>query len=317
MIKRLYLANGTLVAPLSKASEDVEVDTSIATLLNTILGLGDHCYLALINSDVLEIIKIRKDYSGFRVDRGQDGTYKQGFPVGTRIVYRLTGAEIRDAATVAKYSIYASGYGFADVTGGNGTWNINVDAIHAYTVGGIETRTEGNGLVIFDRVGMFGCCDGGVTGAPFIPGQFFYLTSMLYPQEAVEVVTPQPKDKLGNPIPPIRFDIPWWLLTQPSMLERYVSNGISTLDWLNYGSEGSFNAPIEQYIVTGTGVGYAGDWLLFGGQQEFTAPVEKYITTDSYPLQMLLFGGEVTYDRALDLYVRPTIALLDWITING
>lgn len=315
VIKRLYLADGVLLAPLSKASEDVAVDTSIATLLDTLLGLGDHCYLTLLNGNTLEVIKIRKDYSGFRVDRGQDGTCRQSFPTNTKIVYKITGAEIQDATTVANYSIYASGYGFATVTGGNGSWVISADAIHADTVGGIETRTEGNELVISDKIGMFGCCDGGVTGAPFIPGPFFYLTSMLYPQEAIEVMTPQPKDKLGNPIPPINFNTDWWLLTQPSLIEQYMSRGIAPFEWQKYGSEGSFTAPVEKYIKTGMGVGVYGEWLRYGGQQVFTAPIEQYIGRNCYPLEMLLFGGEVTYNRALDAYLLPTIKLLDWTLI--
>jgi hypothetical protein len=311
VIKRLYLANGILLAPLSKASEDVAVDGDIADLLDT-LGLGDHCYLTLVNECVLEVIKIRKDYSGFRVDRGQDGTCTQGFPTGTRIVYRLTGVEIQDATTAANYNIYASGYGFANVSGGNGNWTIGADAIHADTVGGIEARTEGNELVIFDKIGMFGCCDGGVTGAPFIPGPFFYLTSMLYPQEVIELVTPNPKDRLGNPIPPIYFNSDWWLLVQPSILDKYVSHGVGLLDWENYGSETSFTAPTEKYISQDIGVGVFDDWYKFGGEADFTAPPEKYIARGAYPLEMLMFGGQVDYPRALDKYVLPTIKLLDW-----
>jgi hypothetical protein len=317
VIKRLYLANGTILTPLSKASEDVAVDTSIATLLNEGLGIGDHCYLTLMNNNYIEVIKVRKDYSGLRVDRGQDGTCRQDFPAQTKLLYKLTSAEIQDASTAANYEIYASGYGFATVIGGNGVWVIGAPAIYADAVGGIETRTEGNELVIFDRTGMFGCCDGGVTGAPTIPGPYFYLTSMLYPQEAIEVMTPQPKDKHGNTISPINFDIPWWLLTQPSLVERYLQTGITVFDWQKYGSEGSFTAPIEKYIRTDIGVGAYGEWVRYGGQQEFIAPIEHYIFRDCYPLQMLLFGGEVTYDKALDLYLLPTITVLDWTLADG
>lgn len=312
VIKRLYLANGSLLAPLSKAADDVAVDVSIANLLDATLGLGDHCYLTLLDGCKLEVIKIRKDYLGYRVDRAQDGTCAQGFSINTRIVYRLTSAEIQDAATVVVYSIYASGYGYATVVGENGSWIVGLDAIHADTVGGLDARTEGNELVISDKIGMFGCCDGGVTGAPFIPGPFFYLTSKLYPQEAVDSVTPNPKDKLGNPIPPIYFNSTWWVLDQPSITDKYVAYGMGLLDWENYGSEAAFDAPAEKYILPGVGVGVFDGWYKFGGEAAFTAPAEKYISTGAYPLEMLMFGGQVDYPRALDKYVLPTIKLLDW-----
>lgn len=312
MIKRLYLANGYLLSPLDRTSDDIAVDASIATLLQAKLGMGDHCYLTLVYRDKLEVIKVRKDYSGFRVDRAQDGTCRQGFPTNTTIKYTLTGAEIADSVDIGVWSIYASGYGMATVVGGNGSWAVGLDTIHADTVGGLDARTEGNELVISDKTGMFGCCDGGITGAPFIPGPFFYLTSQLYPQEVVEIMTPQPKDRDGNSIPPINFDLPWWLLTQPSQIEQYIGRGISVFDWQNFGSQGSFTAPPEQYMKTGVGVGIYTEWLKYGGQEAFTAPVEQYIGRDCYPLQMLLFGGEVTYDRALDAYLIPRILLLDW-----
>jgi hypothetical protein len=312
VIKRLYLANGTIVSPLDKSSNDIAVDTSIATLLQDNLNLGDHCYLTLLYKDNLEVIKIRRDYSGFRVDRGQDGTVQYSFPAGAQLVYRLTSAEISDAATVLDWNIYASGYGFATVVGGNGTWEIGLDAIHADTVGGLTTRVEDNELVISDNIGAFGCCDGGLTGAPFIPGPFFYLTSMLYPQESIEAVTPNPKDRLGSPIPPISFDSQWWLLTQPSVLDKYVGHDISLLDWENYGGEATFTAPTDKYILPTVGVGVFEDWLEYGGQKEFTVPPEKYILTNCYPLEMLMYGGEVDYPRALDKYILPTISLLDW-----
>lgn len=315
MIKRLYLANGYLLAPINIVSDDVAVDTSTATLLQTKLGVGDHCYLTLLSDEKLEVIKIRRDYSGFRVDRSQDGTTRQNFPIGTQIVYRLTSVEITDASAFNPYNIYASGYGYATVLGGNETWSIEIDVVHADTVGGIETRTEGNKLVISDRIGMFGCCDGGVTGAPFIPGPFFYLTSKLYPYETVDIVSNNPKDKNGNLVPPMGFDNPWWLLTQPSVVEGvYVNQFMVPFEWQVYGGSEAISVTEPTYVSQNIGTM---DWNLYGGAEAFSSVESTYITMNAYVLEMLLFGSAVTYDRAIDAYVLQNIQVLDWVLIDG
>lgn len=319
MIKRLYLANGELLQPLQPSSDDVAVDASIAGMLAT-LGLSDHCYLTLINGCKLEVIKISRDNFGFHVDRGIDGTARQGFPVGTQIVYRLTKSEILDGINFNDYRIYADGSGYAYVNGGNGSWIIGAPPIHADTVGGITAYTEDNELVIQDNVGMFGCCDSSLTGAPGIDGPIFYLTSMLYGQEAIEVFTPNPKDKNGNSIPPINFNLPWYLLTQPSGVERYFDTDLQPgkyADWNIFGGQKAFTAAPEKYIRSSMGVGVYGDWNEFGGQQAFTSAAEKYIRTDCYPLQMITFGNGIEYKNGLDKYVWPFATPFDWTTTDG
>jgi hypothetical protein len=318
VIKRLYLADGYIQAPLDRASEDVAVDASIAALLAATLGIGDHCYLTLQHREKLEVIKVRRDFNGFHVERGQDGTDKQGFPVNSSLVYRLTSAEITDAVVFTQWNIYASGFGFATVVGGNGSWTIGAPAIHADTLGGIVTRTEGNKLVISDNIGMFGCCDSGLTGAPFTPGPIFYLTSMLYGQEAIEIMTPNPKDKEGNAIPPIDFGgSGWWLLTQPSVVDGFMLTSVSTSEWLRYGGSKTFTAPIEKYMLPTIKVGAMGDWLEFGHEASFDAPPDMYISNDLFPLEMLTFGNAIDYDKGLERYLLPTIDVLDWVSADG
>lgn len=309
VIKRLYLANGHLATPLDAYADDIAVDTSVAGALQG-LEIGDHCYLTLVEDDKLEVVQIRKDYSGFSIRRAQDGTIRQSFSLRANILYKLTAAEIVDAVVSSPYNIYASGYGFAEVTHLAGVWNISIPAIQAVTLGGVDSRTEGNTLVLSDKVGMFGCCDGGVTGAPSILGPFFYLTSKLYPYEAVEVVSNNPKDKNGNVIPPIDFDLPWWLLTQPSVVEpNYIRPDAAPFEWELFGGAKVFTVVEPQYVSQNMGVM---DWEMFGGAEQFTSVEPTYIAMDGYILEMLMFGSAVVYDRAVDAYVLQKFQVLDW-----
>lgn len=311
MIKRLYLANGQLTEPLEANSEDIAVDATLAAMLAANLAVGDHCFLTLKNKDKLEVIKVRRDYSGYQADRGQDDTRKVGFPAGSKIVYTLTMAEILDSMALIPWHINADGTGFAYVTGGMGTWVIGAPQIHADTLGGISARAEDNTLYIFDHIGMFGCCDGSLTGAPHIPGPIFYLTSMIYGYEGFDIMTPQPKDQNGNPIPPLNFDSlpPWFLLTQPFINELYFAHDMVTLPMNVFGSEASFTESPE-WISNDL---QALNWVEYGSEGVYTAPPAKYVYADMYPLQMLLFGGSIVYDKGLEKYMWPTIVTLDWI----
>lgn len=314
MIKRLYLANGQLTAPLDIYSEDIAVDATLAAMLDANLVVGDHCYLTLKNKGVIEVVKVRRDYEGYQVDRGQDSTSKQGLPTGTSITYMLTMAEILDGINLIPYHINADGTGFAYVTGGNGTWVIGAPQIHAETLGGISARAEDNVLYVFDHIGMFGCCDGSLTGAPHIPGPIFYLTSMIYGYEGFDIMTSSPKDYNGNAIPPLNFDglPPWFQLIQPFIDELYCLPNVSVLAMNVYGHDVEFTAAPEKYIATDSS---PLDWNVYGSNGEFTAPPDKYIHIDVFPLQMTAFGSEVVYDKGLDKYLRPTVSVLNWITL--
>lgn len=316
MIKRLYLANGQLTAPLDIYSEDIAVDATLAAMLDANLVVGDHCYLTLRNKGVIEVVKIRRDYEGYQVHRGQDSTSKQGLPTGTSITYMLTMAEILDGISLIPYHINADGTGYAYVTGGNGTWVIGAPQIHADTLGGISARAEDNVLYVFDHIGMFGCCDGSLTGAPHIPGPIFYLTSMIYGYEGFDIMTPQPKDKNGNTIPPLNFDSlpPWYLLTQPFIYELYSLANMVVLPMQLFGGQKTFTAPVDKYIDIDMGVL---DWQIYGTAGQFTAPPDKYTFADMFPLKMVMYGGEIVYDKGLDKYVWPTMAVLDWTLNDG
>lgn len=310
MIKRLYLANGTITAPLDKSDSDIAVDTNIAAQLGA-LNIGDHCYLTLTEKGKLEVIKIRRDYSGYQVDRAQDNTKAQSFSTAAKLTYRLTVAEIKDATPSTPFNVYADGTGAAEVIGGYGTWQLIYTPPQGITFGGVDSRTDGNDLVLFDRVGMFGCCDGDLTGAPGIDGPFFYLTSQLYPQEVIEIMTPNPKDKSGNSIPPIRSDLAgsWWLLTQPSIVGGYYATMMAVGECLLYGGAKTYSLA-EAYVSSSMDI--PAEWLLYGGQKEFSVAEKTYFSPDCYPLEMLLFGGEVTYDRYLDSnYIDATITVGD------
>lgn len=308
MIRRLYLLNGKLSSPLTSTMDNITVDETTGNTLLTELDYGDFCYLTITDGANYEVIKVHRDYTGLNVSRGQDGTEQLGFSKDASIIYRLTGAEIQDACQIQAPNIYGSGYGIAQVNRETiGKYVISLPQLSLDCAGGISAYTDGENTYIVDAIGAYGCCGTSVVGTPGIPGAYFYLTSMLYPQEAMEIMTPQPKDNNGNNIPPINIDGGgWWTLVQPSLYEKYISQSAETVgDWNLFGGEAAFTAAPEKYINTSMSVG---EMVEFGGQHSFTAKDTSYISTASYPLLMQLFGNSVEYDFFMDKYISNLIS---------
>lgn len=308
MIKRLYLVNGNLTQPLDKNDENIAVDSVTATQLAT-LNIGDWCYLTLLEGYKLEIIKITKFPSWYWVDRAQNNTCQFSFSIKAKIVYRLTSQEIEDAVDAAPLSIYPDGYGALEVSTGLNSWQINYQAINIEALGGISwMNPDGYEVVITDNNGMFGCCDGSLTGAPFAGGIFFYLTSELYAVLNVEGYIGINKSNKAD-IPPLSMGTPgWWLLTQPLIQQEWVNNPIQVNDWNLYGGSETFSFS-DMYVANNMSVL---DWNKFGGAKSFSNMEPKYISMDAYVLDMELFGSSVVYNNGLDMYISPTIKLLNW-----
>jgi hypothetical protein len=309
VIKRLYLVNGNLTQPLDKYDEDIAVDSATAIQLAT-LNVGDWCYLTLIEGYKLEVIKVTKLPSWYWVDRAQDGTCQFSFSIKAKIVYRLTSQEIKDAVSSTPLSIYPDGYGAIEVSTGVNSWQISYQDISIQTLGGISwMNPDGYEIVITDNNGMFGCCDGSLTGAPYAGGVPFYLTSEIYAYFGNDVLTPNPKYN-GHSLAPLDTNTNnWYLLTQPSILDKYIGMYVPQLgDWELYGSSGAFTAPPEwaqPYICI------PGEWSIFGGMKQFQC-TDQYISTDAYPLEMFTFGSEVDYNNAIDQYINTYPSVKNW-----
>lgn len=295
MIRRLFLVNGTLLAPIATTTDDIAVDADTAAkLLAGLPNVGDYCYLTIGIESEIEVVKILRDYEGFDATRGQAGTVARTFPSGTPIYYALTSAEIQDAVKTAKPIIFGDGYGIVDAVNTSGTLTVSILNPVVDCVGGIEaTLEDSNTLLITDRIGAFGCCDGSVTGAPGIDGPFFYLTTSPYAYRAIEGFTGQPTfDGKGNgPLMPLNFG---WLLTQPSLKEA-ITSSISLLAGNIFGGAKTLIANPE-WIQTSVSLLYGN---MFGGAKTYTTPSEALLA-DGYPLIGQIFGSNVSYNNMLD-----------------
>jgi hypothetical protein len=304
VIKRAYLANGTLAQSISSTSADVAVDSVLGALLLGLLSVGDWCYLTVQNKVDTEVIRVRNTALGLEVDRAQDGTSGKNFTAGTVVSYKLTKAEITDSISVVTYGIYGDGYGIVEVDSVNGTNTVNIPYPQIETIGGVTASITSDNVVYLEDVkDAVGCCQTGGAGATLIGGPYFYLTSKPYPQEVLESLTPTPLDGNSSSVPPLTPGKGWWTLTQPSAYE-VLGNGIQISNMNLFGSQGSISA-IEQYLNPTIQLG---NMNLFGGQKSISANSEQYLATNSYLLVMNLFGGAVAYSLA-EQYLYPTIQL--------
>lgn len=300
VIKRLYLVNGNLTQPLDINEENIAVDTNTANQLN-ILNVGDWCYLTIVESSKLEVIKITKFPSWYWVDRGQDNTSQFSFSTQAKIVYLLTAQEIEDAVNGTPLSIYPNGYGALEVNTGVNSWQISYTELNIQTLGGISwMNPDGYEIIVTDNNGMFGCCDGSLTGAPYAGGTFFYLTSQLYSYYGTDIISPTPTDKNGNSIPPVNPN-GWWLLDQPQPVEKYIALYGNLMQLNLFGSAVNYPYYIDQYI------GISGSLLnmnIYGGVKNVSPYVDQYMGLNGYLLVMNTFGSAVDYsNRFIDSYM--------------
>lgn len=305
MIKRLYLVNGNLTQPLDKEDENIAVDVITAAQLDA-LNTGDWCYLTLLEGSKLEVIKITRFPSWYWVDRAQDNTNKFNFSTNAKIVYRLTSREIQDAVTGVPLNIYPDGYGAIEVNTGINSWQISYQKIGIQTLGGVSwMNPDGYEIVITDNDGMFGCCNGGLTGAPYAGGVIFYLTSQLYAVFIKESLTPTPNDKRTGqpPSSPIGnftlFNMPIDMITPQVVLGNFEMYGGSTV----------LNPYIDSYIST---TGSIVNAEMYGGAKNIPPYYDEYIALDGYPLVMELFGNSVDYsNKYIDQYISLYATVLD------
>lgn len=331
MIKRLYLANGHLAQPLDSSQDDIAVDSSIASQLNT-LSKGDSCFLSIIEDDKIEVVKITNQGTWYKVDRAQASTERQSFSTNANIVYRLTDQEIIDSVNGSPLALYYDGYSPIQITNNNGVFTVTYSQLNVQGIGGISCEIRNwSEIIISDNIGAFGCCDTSLTGAPFPGGIPFYLTSQVYAVYDVDSYvginrgTPSGKTVGGMPpksyvdIPPVNVNSDgsggFWLLVQPNIIEPYVNNTISLGQWELFGSSTAFTV-IESAHYINNSISIVDGWQLYGGAAAFTVNETKnYVSMDSYVLDMQLFGGSIIYNNGLDKYVSPTISLLNW-TLN-
>lgn len=310
MIRRLYLANGTLQAALPKWSDDITVDTATAQYMLSVLNIGDWAYLELKWMDNTEIIKVYLNYSGLQVNRSQDGSSRFGFPVGSTVKYKLTQAEIQDAtenANTNPLNVYASLTGFATVTGSAGTWTIGYPNINVQGVGGIKGHYSISDATLYldQYYPAAGCCSIAGTGAPLIAGPDFYFTSQPYPAEGLDWMEPNPnRDKPGQNTNFGFGDL--WLLTQPNVVEPGLGSTPDLISVLTFGSAGSFSVT-DEYINPNSVFITSAE--TFGGAAAFTAVEATYMEGNCYILQALLYGSEVQYNNGLDEYMGSGIIL--------
>lgn len=313
MIKRLYLANGTLQTALSKSSEDIAVDATTATYILSVLGIGDWAYLTLEYMGLVEVVKVYLNYSGLNVDRAQDGTKREGFPAGATVIYKLTQAEIQDATPASTVNIYAALTGYIDVTVSGSTTTISYPYLTVQGNGGIRGyfTTIDATLYLDSWYPAAGCLSIAGNGAPLIGGPDFYVTSQPYPVLVVDEYMAANPQNLENPGTGDFGFGPLWTLTQPMIYDGYMQSSAG-LGMMNvFGSEGSFSVTDAYMAAQG---GTVNSINVYGTQGSFTVSDTGYMQGGAYPLQMLIFGSEVEYNYGVDKYMQGT-AIVNSVTV--
>ena len=147
-------AASTLSRPINKTFKWLKISDNHKTAFPEIVaGSGDYFYLTLVGDDTLEIVKVT-GYSHdefnetvYLVDRAQEGTTAQAWPVGTRVEMRITAGALQSffstiATTeklgVSKLSTYQQAIEGIDNTT-NMTPRRTVDAIHQFNTTIVET----------------------------------------------------------------------------------------------------------------------------------------------------------------------------------
>ena len=306
MIKRLYLANGTLQSPLSKTAEDISVDAGLANYMLSQLGIYDWAYLTIQWGEITEVVKVYLDYSGLNVYRGQDGTCRQAFPAGATVRYGLTQAEIQDATPIAAVNLYANGANPLTVSEANGAWVITYAPVNAACEGGIQAYFSlyDATLHLADYYPAAGCSSIAGNGAPLIGGPYFYLTSRPYTVEGSDWMTPNP-----NRHKPNKHDFGFgdlWLLTQPFVTDEYMRSHVNVGYMYVFGSQGSFT--VIDGSIQGKGV-HIVNVNVYGSEGSFTVRDTSMMKGGCYILQGLLYGSEISYTYGHESYIRSHMAI--------
>lgn len=88
----------SLQAPLAADDVTPRLRFDLAARLCAALANGSHTYLALWCPGAFEIVRARCEQGTIVLDRGQDGTSAQPFPVGACLEWRMLGAAVTDLA---------------------------------------------------------------------------------------------------------------------------------------------------------------------------------------------------------------------------
>lgn len=302
MIKRLFLLDGILGTPLHASGTRVELDAISGAYILQELSFVDWAY-ALVNQS--ELVRIHVDDLGLRLDRGVDSTIAHSYPAGVSIKYAITQSELQDASAIFGVVLRPDSHGVADISGAAPNWSVGYAPITFNTVGGVDVSIRYNDIIVYDRIGAFGCCGESVTGAPDIDGPIFYLTSTLYPLLATESMAgynERSKSDAANRIPPFS----WQIWTAPY---GYMQANAQPLG-------GDLWGGAESYTISSEGLAHFGavplDGDLYGGAVQYNAYVPEYLSVSGYPLEGQLYGNAVNYNNYVDAYLSVGL-----ISISG
>lgn len=159
-MKRPYLANGVLSAPLFPDSYTAFVDANLVTYLSTLLST-DYCYLVI---NACEIVKVMGCLAPNVLYIERFAEQRKTYLTGTPIQYFLTPNEIQDAVSEQELNLTQDQ---AIVTNGN---NVSYPEINIIAIGGINI--SGLPKAMIQDLELAGC---GCSEPPEIPINYLQL----------------------------------------------------------------------------------------------------------------------------------------------
>lgn len=159
-MKRAYLANGVLSAPLFPDSYTAFVDSGLVTYLSTLLGT-DYCYLVINTCEIVKVMGCLAP-NVLYIERfvEQRRTYLSGTP----IQYFLTPNEIQDAVAEQDLNLAQDQ---AVLVNGN---NVSYPELNIIAIGGINISELPKAMI--QDLELAGC---GCSNAPEIPINYLKL----------------------------------------------------------------------------------------------------------------------------------------------
>lgn len=147
-------AASTLSRPMRKTFKWLKISDNHKTAFPEIVaGSGDYFYLTLVGDDTLEIVKVTNysfdefNETVYIVDRAQEGTTEQDWPVGTRVEMRITAGALNSfvptAVQIAK--------DYVDATGVASTTNVGFAGVDGKT-----TKADAEGVITAKDVAIGG-----------------------------------------------------------------------------------------------------------------------------------------------------------------
>lgn len=149
-MKRAYLANGVLSAPLFPDGYTVFVDSTTAAYLNTLLG-SDYCYLVINELEVVKVMGVLLP-NVLYIERFDEN--RPTYLPGTSIIYALTPNEIQDA--VIQQNLNLASQQAIIISNGN---NINYPKVTIEAIGGVGISEPPNSMI--EDLEIAACCNFG------------------------------------------------------------------------------------------------------------------------------------------------------------